>query len=277
MFGYVNINENELKVKEFKTYRAYYCGVCQALRKRLGTAGRLSLSFDMTFLAMLLDGLYDLESRTEQRRCAPHMIRAHEAVLGEACTYAADMNILLAYGNLEDKWYDSGNVGAKTGAICLKGKRDKIAKLYPRQAEAVKNYVEKLHEVEKAGEADIETAAGLTGEMLAEIYAFRDDEWSETLRKLGFYIGKYVYLADAYEDYENDKKKGSYNPFVINNIDLRSTGMKILTMMAAEAARTLETLPIDKNLGILRNIVYSGMWSRINKKNEGAKKDGGSL
>ncbi len=274
MFGYVNINENELKVKEFKCYRAYYCGVCQTLRKRLGTAGRLSLSFDMTFLAMLLDGLYDLESETVQKRCAPHMIRSHEAVIGEATAYAADMNILLVYGNLEDKWFDSRNVGAKAGALYLKRKRDRLAKVYPRQAEAVKNYVEKLHEVEKAGEENIETAAGLTGEMLAEIYAFREDEWSDTLRKLGFFIGKYVYLADAYEDYDKDKKSGSYNPFVINNTDLESTGMKILTMMAAEAARTLETLPIDKNLGILRNIVYSGMWSRINKKNEGAKKDG---
>ncbi|MBQ7636263.1 MAG: hypothetical protein IJS80_03045 [Lachnospiraceae bacterium] len=277
MFGYVNINKNELKIKDFNKYRAYYCGVCYSLRKRLGTMGRLSLSFDMTFLALLLDGLYDLDSVTEMKRCAPHMIKAHESMAGDACTYSADMNILLAYDNLEDKWYDSKNVGAKTSALYLKRKRDRIAMLYPRQAKAVKDYIDKLHEVEKNREKGIETAAGLTGEMLGEIYAFKDDEWADTLRKLGFFIGKFIYFADAYEDFEKDKKSGQYNPFVLNNTDLRNTGMDILTMMAAEAARMFEMLPVDKNIDILRNIIYSGIWGRINTINEGEDKDDRSV
>ncbi len=272
MFGYVNINKNELKIKDFNKYKAYYCGVCQALRKRLGTAGRLTLSFDMTFLAILLDGLYDLESLKEKKRCAPHMLRAHDSIKGDACAYAADMNILLAYDDLEDKWFDSKNPGAKAGALFLKRKRNKIAKMYPRQAKAIEDYVVKLHETEMNKDPDIEAAAGLTGNMLGEIYAFKEDEWSETLRKLGFFLGKFVYFADAYEDFDKDKKKGSYNPFVINGTDLKSDGMKILNMMAAEAARTFETLPVDQNLDILRNIIYSGIWGRIITINEGAKK-----
>ena len=271
MFGYININQNELKVKDFNLYRAYYCGVCQALRKRLGTAGRLALSYDMTFLAILLDGLYDLDSRKEKRRCAPHMIGKHDSLEGDACSYAADMNILLAYDNLEDKWFDSKNPGAKAGALLIKKKRDRIAGLYPRQAHAVETYIQKLHEAEAAGESDIDAVSGLTGEMLAEIFAFREDEWKDTLKKMGFFMGKFVYLADAYEDLDADKKSGNYNPFAINNIAREETGRKILTMMAAEAADAFEALPIDKNIDILRNIIYSGIWLRINK--EGNKDD----
>ncbi|MCR5584970.1 MAG: DUF5685 family protein [Lachnospiraceae bacterium] len=273
MFGYVNINKNELKVKDFNLYRAYYCGVCQALRKRLGTAGRLTLSFDMTFLAVLLDGLYDLETVKEKRRCAPHMISPHDSMEGDACTYAADMNILLAYDNLEDKWFDSKNPGAKAGALLLKRKRNKLAKLYPRQAQAIGDYISKLHEAEKAKETDLDAVAGLTGEMLGEVFCFKEDEWSGTLRKLGFFLGKFIYLADAYEDYDDDKKTGSYNPFVLKGIDKDTDGKRILTMMAAEAARTFETLPVDKNLDILRNIIYSGIWVRFNKENEGETKN----
>ncbi len=273
MFGYVNINKNELKVKDFNLYRAYYCGVCQALRKRLGTAGRLALSFDMTFLAVLLDGLYDLNAEKRKRRCAPHMIAPHNSLEGDACSYAADMNILLAYDNLEDKWYDSKNPGAKAGAMLLKRKRNRLAKLYPRQAKAVEDYISKLHEAEKARKTDLDAVAGLTGEMLGEIFCFREDEWSETLRKLGFFTGKFIYLADAFEDYDDDKKSGSYNPFVLNNINKEKDGMRILTMMAAEAARAFEALPIDKNLDILRNIIYSGIWVRFNKEDEGENKN----
>ncbi|MCR5823087.1 MAG: DUF5685 family protein [Lachnospiraceae bacterium] len=277
MFGYVNVNQNELKVKDFNRYKAYYCGVCQCLRQRLGTVGRLVLSFDMTFLALLLDGLYDLDSRQEKKRCAPHLLKKHDAVVGEAASYAADMNILLAYDNLEDRWYDSKNVGAKTGALALKHGRKKVAKLYPRQAKAVSDYMEKLHALEDRKEKDIEAAAGLTGEMLGEIYAFREDEWSDTLRKLGFFIGKFVYLADAFEDYDKDKKSGNYNPFVLNAIGRGTESVRILTMMAAEAAKAFEVLPIDKNLDILRNMIYSGIWGKIDTINEGAEKDDGSL
>ncbi len=277
MFGYITVNRDELKIKDYNRYRAYYCGVCRCLRDRLGSLGRLTLSFDMTFLAILLDGLYDLDSKQEKRRCAPHMIKAHDSYAGEAVSYAADMNILLAYDDLRDKWFDSGNPGARFAALMLKRKRNRIAGSYPDQAEAVDNYIQKLRELEKKQEKNIEAAAGLTGDMLGEIYAFGKGEWSDTLKQLGFYMGKFVYLADAYEDYERDVKKGAYNPFVMSGIDPNTDGKAILNMMAAEAARAFERLPIDKNIDILRNIIYSGMWGRINKTTDKGLKNDGSL
>ena len=277
MFGYININKNELKIKDFNRYRAYYCGVCNSLRKRLGTAGRMLLSFDMTFLAVLLDSIYDLDTAMKKRRCAPHMISAHDSLEGEGAAYAADMNILLSYDNFKDKWYDSKNVAAGLASGLIKRKRNRIAKNYPRQAHAVDEYIEKLHALEEAGEKDIEAAAVLTGNMLGEIFAFKDDEWSETLKRLGFFLGKFIYFADAYEDYEKDKKSGNYNPFVINGTDIKTEGTEILTMMAAEAAKAFEVLPADKNLDIMRNIIYSGIWGRINKLNEGETQNDGSV
>ncbi len=277
MFGYININKRELKIKDYELYRAYYCGLCDAIRKITGPGGRIILSFDMTFLAMLLDGLYDDERKIVKKRCIINPVICHNAVTGSNIRYCADMNVLLSYENLKDKWYDSKNIFAFINAGFLKYRANRLKKKYLRQSAAIDEYIKKLHNIEKEKNADIEAAANLTGEMLGEIYAKESDEWSTNLKKVGFYIGKFVYFADAYCDYEHDKKTGSYNPFVLNNIDLKSYGDKILKMQAAETARYFERLPIVDNVEILRNIIYSGMFTKINDALKKGKTDDGSV
>ena len=117
-------------------------------------------------------------------------------------------------------------------------------------------------------------AAGLTGEALGEIYAYKDDIWSEDLRQLGFYLGKFIYLMDAYEDLEKDKKSGNYNPykFIGDLPEFDKTAEDILTMMAASASKAFEKLPILENVDILRNILYDGVWTRYRKMQEQKKK-----
>ena len=109
-------------------------------------------------------------------------------------------------------------------------------------------------------------AAGLTGEMLGEIFAWRNDEWSSDLRRMGFYLGKFIYLMDAYEDLEQDLKKGCYNPFLhlSKEPDFEEKAEHILTMMMANCCRAFERLPILSYTDILRNILYSGVWTRYN-------------
>ncbi len=72
MFGYIVPNYPELKVKELEEYRSWYCGLCQILLRDYGIAGQVSLSYDMTFLAMLLSGLYDCETTAGKCRCVRH-------------------------------------------------------------------------------------------------------------------------------------------------------------------------------------------------------------
>ena len=56
MFGYVLINKEELKFKEYDVYKSYYCGLCQTLNNRSGRFAQLTLNYDMTFLQLLLTG-----------------------------------------------------------------------------------------------------------------------------------------------------------------------------------------------------------------------------
>lgn len=263
MFGYVTVNKKELKIKDWERYHAYYCGLCHALGEVAGLKGRVTVSYDMTFLAILLDDLYDFEKQEGKRRCVTHPIKQHDFVLSEASIYAAKMNLLLCYDNLLDDWKDDKNPGAAAGAALLKKARKSIVQEYPRQAEAVRVYLEKLHVCEAEQEPNLDVAAGLTGEMLGELFCYREDEWRDELYHTGFYLGKFIYLMDAFEDMEKDTKKGSYNPFLLQEESKREAiAEQSLNMMAAGAAESFERLPLVENVEILRNILYAGIWGK---------------
>ena len=100
---------------------------------------------------------------------------------------------------------------------------------------------------------------------MAELFLYKEDEWKECLSRMGFFLGKYIYIIDAYEDIEKDLKKGNYNPFkdIYKNEDFDNFVERILTMMISECAREFENIPIIKDVDILRNILYSGVWAKF--------------
>ena len=114
---------------------------------------------------------------------------------------------------------------------------------------------------------------------MATIFSCKDDEWSETLQEMGFFFGKFIYLMDAYEDLAQDLEKGNYNPFLPMSAepDFEEKAGHILTMMMANCCRAFERLPILCYTDILRNILYSGVWTRYNlvkqKKSETTNED----
>lgn len=264
MFGYLTICRDELKIKDERTYKAYYCGICEELKKRHGQISRFALNYDMTFLALLYEGVYESAIKQEQKRCLPHPVKAHPVVLGEATAYAADMNVLLGYYDALDDWQDE----KKPGGLLLSGGMKKTfagtAARYPRQKQAIDTYLEKLKACEAAKSPDVDLAAGLTGQLMAEIFTPHEDAFKETLGRLGFQLGKFIYLMDAWEDVEDDLKKDSYNPFAAwaGQPDFENRVHQLLLLIASDAARAFETLPIEENLDILRNILYCGIWSK---------------
>lgn len=275
MFGYVVINQPELKMKDYDTYRAYYCGVCHSLKERYGKKGQLTLSYDMTFLSILLNGLYESEIQDECHRCVMHPAGKHRMLFNEISDYAADMGILLSYFNLKDDWKDDRNVKSYALYKSIKKGERRVEKFYPRQAKAVRSYIHKLTECEQNVTRSIDAAAGLTGAMFAEIFVYHEDEWSEELRQMGFFLGKFIYLMDAYEDIDDDIRTGSYNPWklYIGQPDFEEQVKQILTMMMSECAKAFERLPIVKDVEILRNIIFAGVWSKYETVKEKQEKE----
>jgi len=266
VFGYININQKELTEEGKKAYQAYYCGLCRQLKSNCGTKGQMMLAYDMTFLIVLLTGLYELPNEKTKFTCALHPTQKRIAWINDATKYAADMNLILAYHNLIDDWNDDRSYTKKAFAKMLDKDYTRIVSKYPRQVRALEEFMRKTAEAEKNKETNLDLVAGLTGEMLGEIMCWREDEWQEEMRTLGFYMGKFIYLMDAYEDYEADQKKNCYNPLVYmekeNDQEFDTFCKLLLTSMMSECAKSFERLPILLHADILRNILYSGVWSR---------------
>ncbi len=267
MFGYVIINKGDMKFKEFDIYHAYYCGLCRLLKEKYGVTGQLTLSYDMTFVIMLLSGLYEPDTKSERCKCIAHPFEKHMVRRNEFTEYAADINILLSYFKCLDDWMDERKHTKRLYAGLLKKGYRQVKKKYGSKVGRIEKLMQQLLRKEGEGCGDIDEMCRLFGEVMAEIMVYKEDEWKENLYRLGFHLGKFIYLCDAYEDVEKDLEKGRYNPFrkMYGNPDFEEQCRNILVLMMSECSREFEQLPILENIEILRNIIYSGVWYRYEK------------
>ena len=229
----------------------------------------------MTFAVILLTSLYEVKGLTSSHRCKTHPVKKQWMIQNEITEYCADMNVLLAYYHMIDNWQDEKKVSGLLASKTLHGKAKKIEKKYKRQSQVIRRELKKLAEYEKENCQNIDLPAGCFGRLMEELLVYKEDMWEPTLRKVGFFLGKFIYILDAYDDVEEDVKKENYNPFskdyIIKGFDDRVKNM--LMMMMAETCREFEKLPIIKYTDILRNILYSGVWCRFETVSGKRKKE----
>lgn len=275
MFGYVTVYEPELKVKDLNRYKAYYCGLCRVLKEEYGSIGQMTLTYDMTFAIILLTSLYESQTEQKQHRCKAHPVKKQPILTNEITGYAADMNLILSYYHLKDNWIDEKKVSGFLGTCALRHKAKKAIQRYPRQAKAIQKQLKVLAEYEAENTMEIDKPAGCFGKLMEELFVYRKDQWEGSLRRLGFYLGKFIYIMDAYDDLEKDMKSGSYNPLsaLSREPDYEEQCRQILRMMIAECAAEFEYLPCILDVDILRNILYDGVWKRYNKLQDQKKSE----
>ncbi len=269
MFGYVLLNIKGCSEEEKKRYNNYYCGLCKALGRDYGKPATRTLSYDMTFLYLLLSDLYNVEEKKSREHCSIHPIGKKEFIDTRMSSYASAMQILLSYYSALDQVRDDKSFRAKNFVATFKDKVEEIEKTYPRQAKATRENLAELARLEKDAVTDAELPASCFAAMLGEIFAVKEDAWADRLRLLGRALGRFIYFLDAWDDLEKDKKSGSYNPFRgrENDESLKEEVRGELMLSASSASEILEQLPLDDNLSLLRNIIYSGIWTKFEGKN----------
>lgn len=273
MFGYVRINKPEIKFREFDVYRSYYCGLCKAIKQNYGNIARVSVTYDLTFLAMLLCGIYEPANKCKCEHCIVHPLKKHSYCENRYLDYAADMNVYLSYLKCLDDWHDDNNFVALFYSAILKRKAHSIEKKYPDKTANIKKYMDCLSALEKENCHDLDKVSGTFGNIMSEIFVLHDDVFSKALSDMGFYLGKFIYIMDAYDDLEKDKKDKNYNLLIEyeDRQDFVQFVQNVLVSMMAECCRAFEYLPIIENLEILRNILYSGVWQSFKKRNDSNK------
>ncbi len=264
MFGYIVLSSRAEK-EDKKIYREAYCGLCHTLKEKYGKSGMVSISYDMTFLTLLLGDLLSQERTTGKERCPVHMLKEHDYFTLPIMAYTSDMQILLTYYSILDSIHDEG-----------KGrKRERryspmipyLEEKYPRQSNAIKTNLALITEEESKNSKDIDKLSRYFGELLGEIFINDENNFfKDDLFLLGCNLGKFIYIIDAWDDRKKDKKNHAFNP--LGDDIKEETVESILMESASSAAMSYTKLPLDEYTSILDNIIYSGMWTKFYKKKE---------
>ncbi|MBR4971897.1 MAG: hypothetical protein IKY59_02895 [Oscillospiraceae bacterium] len=270
MFGYVNASLKELTKEQRLRYNAVYCGLCRRIRIRAGQVARLSLRYDMTFLALLLMSLYEPEETSGPNACKLHPIEKRPWVDSPIIGYCADMNIALAYYNCLDKWNDDHSHWAKVMAKQLEPALAQIAVQWPRQCAAIQSSIAHLTELENSHCPNPDEPANCFGALMAQLLVYQTDLWAPTLEEMGMHLGRFIYLADAMADFIQDERREVYNPYVVAGIRDRQVQEQHLLMAMGRCTDHFEKLPLVQDKPILDNILYSGVWMKFPKNKKEA-------
>ncbi len=278
MFGYVNIDKAELKFKEYYKYKGYYCGLCMNLKKNYSQISRLTLNYDMTFLILILSSLYEVEDRAVKKRCIVHPIKKQIIIENEITDYASAMNIILAYYNCKDNWLDEKDFKSLLFSKVLNSDYKKTVRLYEKKEKFIKSSLENIIKLENSDTSDIDSISNEFGSLMGELMVYKNDHWEKILRKIGFFLGKYIYILDAYLDIEADKKSNSYNPFIkLNSDNVDEYANEILMLNLSFLNEEIDKLPLIKDKGIIDNIIYSGIMNKLRKSAKDEVRDERSI
>ena len=267
MFGYVTASFQELTKEQQHRYNSVYCGICRRIQSQSGNVARLTLRYDMAFLALLLMSLYEPEELGGKNACLPHPLTKKPWVDNTFIRYAADMNVALAYYNCLDNWHDDGSRSAQLMAKALESHLPEIEGRYMRQCTAIKQCIGELSRLEAQHCPNPDASAACFGRLMGELLTWQEDLWAADLRQLGDALGRFIYLLDAALDYDKDRKKGSYNPYLAMGTGkdwARWEEYLLLTM--GRCTDAFERLPLVQDKALLDNILYSGVWINYRRK-----------
>ena len=275
MFGYVKPQPPELLVKEYELYKATYCGICRAMKKHCGPLSPLTLNYDSVLLA-LVRMLYmgDEPIEAAPARCIAHPFKKRPMLKeNSALVYTARAFSLLAFHKLDDDAYDERLLRrlAASVAKCAVRRSARESDI----TELSKIAIEKLTEIrrlETEGCDSPDIPASLFGDLLGAIFSEGLDGKDAILtRTLGFHLGRFIFCADAAEDFSRDARMGAYNPYVLSfgkelTAENRATIKRALLVECTMLSQAVELLPFEKSKtieNIIKNIIYKGLVKRI--------------
>ena len=286
MFGYVKPVVPELLVKEHEFYRATYCGICRSMKKHTGKLSNTMLSYDSVFLALVrMAYIDDSELATTHSRCIAHPMKKRCMLTdNSAVEYTARAFAVLAYYKAQDDLSDE-RLGKRLliGASRPIARRARRLSLLPELEKTVIDRLDKISRLEREGVESVDMGATLFGELLGEVFAYGlSGEGRLVTYSVGYHLGRFIYAADAAEDYAEDVRLGRYNPYArlygeggLTEENRKSIKTALL-LECKEIEGAVNLLPFGKKLtaeNIVKNVIYLGLLKRIEFLDRGERKD----
>ena len=263
VFGYVTPDKGGLAEAEYESFRAVYCGVCREIGKNASQAARMGLSYDITFLAMVLSSALYEAAEIKEAACLAHPVKKRAYYANDiAVRYAASVGVMLQYLKLADDWHDDRSIKALFGMLVLYRGYRKVKRKYSKEYSEIKKRLDELSrlEAERCGSVDMaaDTFAGIL-EILFTPGFIKDDALRRTLAWLGYNLGRWIYIIDAYNDIESDRRSGSYNPLLISNHTDPGDIELSLTLTLGNIASAYDLIRFKKNKELIGKMVYIGL------------------
>ena len=266
MFGYLQVDKAELKVREWEAYKSVYCGLCRQMGRDYSFLSRLALSYDCTYYAMLLMSVHRSCTGFDSGRCRFNPLKkcGFARCTDESYSKAAALSVISVYYKLLDDIRDSGffkRLGTRFLKLFFGHWRRKAVQKYPKIDTVVSDMLQMQFEAESADNTSCDAAAHPTAQMLAEVFALdaADDMERRVFREFGYQLGRWVYFMDAADDYFKDKKHGAFNPFsAIEEEELPDFAQGILNQSLARAYDAYQLITIRDFKGILDNMILLG-------------------
>ena len=281
MFGYVRPFRPELKCKDFDLYRATYCGLCRCLRRRYGLIAPMFLNFDFTFLALVL---WEEEEGWEPCRGRCHanpLVKKTMCVQSPALELAADESVILAWWKLRDSVQDEGffaALPARALSLLLRPAYRKAARQAPDFDRAVRGCLVELSALERENCPSLDRPADTFARLLQSA-APAEGTRGRVLGQLLYHLGRWIYLADARDDLEEDRQAGRYNPVTARYGPQGDDGALALTMdqSLGRMGEALQLGDFGCRSALLENMIYLGLplvqravfdgsWAQIKKQ-----------
>ena len=272
MFGYIRTDTPELRVRENEYYRAVYCGLCRAQGKCTGQCSRMTLSYDIAFLALLRIAAEGKQTEIKRGRCIAHPLRKRAYVAYcEPLAYCAYAAAILAYGKTVDDINDERGFKRFKSVVAkpfVKGMRKRALQKYSELDIRVFEGLKRLSDIEKKRLPSVDTPADAFGDILADILSFGlEGDKFRIMRNIGKHVGRWIYIVDAADDLDEDIKKERFNAFAclyggeIPISDRQSVydSLKLELLRAEPAFDLVDYGDLPHIEGIVNNIIYRGM------------------
>ena len=268
MFGYVIIDKPNILIKDYQTYRSYYCGLCKSIGKTNGNLMRFTLNYDIVMLALLAFNYEECEPVFKKGKCPVHCFRKIEYVDNNVLfERISDINVILGYYKVYDDVLDENKHKAIKCGITPYYK--KSAKRMPKFDLSVKEGYDRLRKEEK-DKNTISVLSDIFGSILMSAGDAVTDKCDSTLRELLFYVGKWIYIIDAYDDIKKDFENHSFNPFLRENKNLddiffdnaEAEARRLLYECLDKISSAYNKMKITVSEGALSNIIYLGLKNR---------------
>ena len=215
MFGYIKPLADELKVREFELYKAFYCGLC----KTMGIFSRLALNYDMVFLALARTALTGEKFENKPSRCFLKTYKKRAYIKSnKSLEYSASVAGILAYYKCIDDMRDTKNILKKPffallSLFFLAGK-NKARKAYPELEDKIKQGLDDLNNLEINNCGSIDEAAAAFAGIMQTAAGYGLEQNTRIAEQIGWHLGRWLYIADAVDDFNKDLKRREYNAFI---------------------------------------------------------------